>query len=50
MDRARFNLEGFAFPREVVGARAGDADSGEGRRRLQDGANKARQETFDFGW
>ena len=49
MDRARFNLEGFAFAREVVGARASDADSGEGRRRLQDGADEARQQTFDFG-
>src|ERR1700722_4172615 len=50
MDRARFNLEGFAFARKIVGARASDADSGEGRRRLENGADEARQKPFDFGW
>ena len=49
MDRARFNLEGLAVAREIVGARASDADSGEGRRRLQNGADEARQEAVDLG-
>ena len=50
IDRARFNLKGFAFAREIVGARAGDPDRGKGRRRLQDGADEARQKAFDLGW
>ena len=49
MDRARFDLEGFAPAREVIGARAGDADSGESRRRLENGADEARQEAFNLG-
>src|SRR3984957_21330497 len=50
MDRARFDLEGFAFARKIVGARAGDADGGEGRRRLENGADEARQEALNLGW
>src|ERR1700722_6793261 len=44
MDRARFNLEGFAVAREVVGARTRDADGGEGRRGLPGGADGGREE------
>src|SRR6202167_376568 len=50
MDRARFNLEGFAFARKIVGARASDADSGEGRRRLENGPDEAREEALNLGW
>src|SRR5262249_30772629 len=49
MDRTRFNRERFAFAREIVGTRASDADRGEGRRRLEDGADEAWQKAFDFG-
>ncbi len=49
MDRARLDREGFAVACEIVGARASDADRGEGRRRLENGADEARQEAFDFG-
>src|ERR1700733_15735826 len=49
MDRARFNLEGLAVACEIVGARASDADRGEGRRRLQNFADEARQEALDLG-
>src|SRR6185437_5590371 len=50
MDRARFDLESLAFAREIVGARAGDADGGEGRRSLENGADEAWQKALDFGW
>src|SRR5271154_2794206 len=50
MDRARFDLEGFAFARKIVGARASDADGGEGRRRLENGADEAREEALNLGW
>src|SRR3984957_992867 len=50
MDRARFNLEGLAVTCEIVGARASDADSREGRRRLENGANEAREEAVNLGW
>ena len=49
MDQARLDLEGFAFARQIVGAGAGDADRGEGRRRLQDLADEARQQAFNLG-
>src|SRR5258707_5576794 len=50
MDRARFNLEGLAVACEIVGARAGDADRREGRRRLENFADEAREEALNLGW
>ena len=50
MDRARFNLESFAIACEIVGARASDADSGEGRRRLENDADEAREEALNLSW
>src|ERR1700729_3083147 len=49
MDRARFNLEGLAIACEIVRARASDADRGEGRRRLQNFADEAREEALNLG-
>src|SRR6185437_14723757 len=49
MDQARLDLERFAFPRQIVGAGAGDADGGEGRRRLEDLADEAGQQAFNLG-
>ena len=47
-DRPRRDLERFAAARQIVGALAGDADRREGRRRLRDEADEARQRRFDF--
>ena len=43
----RFELDGFALAREIVGALAVDLDRGEGGRRLHDLADEGRQERLD---